>query len=185
MNLDETARLLTTIRECYPTSREFTEEGFMIQAKMWHRALHDIPAVDIGLALDIWFSTERYAPLPVVLKEIIAEIKKPIATLSPEKAWEIVDTAVKKYGSWNKEKAFATFTDSIERAVKNVGGWQQICETNLGKPWEDLRRNFIFSYKDFSADTRKQTLLPENVLTKIQEMRKQTLLEGNDDLPEM
>lgn len=185
MNLDETVRLLTTIRECYPTSREFSEEGFMIQARMWHRALHDVPAVDVGLAFDVWFSTERFAPFPITLKEIIAEIKKPAVTLSPEKAWEIVDRAVVKYGSWNKDKAYATFTDSIQRAVNNIGGWQQVCQTSLGKPWEDLRRNFIFSYKDFIGDTKKQALLPENILTKIQEMKKQTLLEGNNDLSEM
>ena len=89
----------------------------------------------------------------------------------------LVDSAVRKFGSYNQEKAFSTFSDPIKRAVRNIGGWQKICSTELGREWDFLKRNFIDAYNDFGQEAKEQQLLPAQVLHRLQEMNAQKQLE--------
>lgn len=167
MNIEETKTLLSIIRECYPSKAEFNPEGFEIQAKMWQRIFHDVSFSDLGTAFEIWYATEKYAPTPAELNPIAKKLKNPEAFLSSEKAWEIVHSAVVKYGWANETKALATFSPTIKRTVKAVGGWQVICSTPDGQPWSFLRKNFTEAYGEFNHDEQRQELLPDNILKKI------------------
>lgn len=115
--------------------------------------------------------------MPVNLNELVKKQRSPEKFISAEKAWEIVDYAVRKFGSYNQEKAYTTFTEPIKRAVRNVGGWQKVCQTELGQPWEFLRKNFISAYKEFNAEHREQVMLPESILLRLQEMSGEKQLE--------
>lgn len=119
------------------------------------------------IALEYWINTQDKAPKISQFKPIIAKLKNPEAFTSPEKAWEVVNSAVKRFGSYGPEKAFETFSEPIKRAVQSVGGWQRICETELYK-WDWLRKNFMDAYNDFGQEVKEQELLPTEILHKLQ-----------------
>jgi hypothetical protein len=144
---------------------------------MWQNIFSDIEYQDLFTAFNIWFATEQFPPMPANLNELIKRHSSPECFISAEKAWEMVDLAVRKFGSYNQDKAEATFSDPIKRAVRNVGGWQKICQTELGQSWEFLRKNFISAYKEFNSENREQIMLPESILHRLQEMTNQKQLE--------
>jgi hypothetical protein len=182
MNRQETEKLLTVILNAYPTFfRDFTPENFEIQANLWQNSLADCDYQDAVNAFKLWFNTEEYPPTLPKFKPVIMRFRNPSAFISPERAWEIVSDAVRKYGSYNSEQAFATFSEPIKRAVRNIGGWQKICQTELGRDWDFLRKNFIDVYQDFSQEVKEQELLPVSVLHRLQEVtgqKKQERLES-------
>ena len=160
--------------KAYPTYfKDFNPEDFDVQAKLWQRSLTDHEYRDVVNAFEIWLNTEKYPPSLAEFKPVVARFKNPNAFLSPERAWELVTTAVRKYGSYNSERAFATFSEPIKRAVRNIGGWQRICQTELGREWDFLRKNFIEAYQDFGQESREQELLPASILHRLQELTKQ------------
>lgn len=159
------------IQNCYPRIfKDFSPETIEIQVQFWHRSLADYAPNEAMSAFEYWINTQEYPPSLSEFKSLIAMFRNPKAFISPEKAWEVVDSAVRKFGSYNQEKAFSTFSDPIKRAVRNIGGWQKICSTELGREWDFLRKNFIESFKDVGEDYKNQELLPESVLLRLQQM---------------
>jgi hypothetical protein len=161
--------------------KDFDAENFEIQAKLWQRSLADCDYKDVVNAFEVWLNTEKYPPTLAEFKPVVVRFRNPSAFLSPERAWETVTIAVRKYGSYNSERAFETFSEPIKRAVRYVGGWQKICQTELGRDWDFLRKNFVEAYEDFGQEAKEQELLPASVLHRLQEMtgeKKQERLES-------
>ena len=182
MNHTETEKLLTTIEISYPrpSSKEFNAEDFEKKTILWQRSLADFSYRDVFHAFEYWINTEKFPPSLAEFKPICVKIKNPnsSALISPERAWETVDYAVRKFGSYNQDKAFATFSDATVRAVRNIGGWQKICATELGQSWEFLRKNFISAYTEFNSENRERIMLPESVLKRLQEVSEKKQLEA-------
>lgn len=181
MNHTETEKLLNTIQRSYPNHfKEFDADAFEVQTKLWQRSLADFAYREVVYAFEYWINTEKFPPTLAEFKPVCVKIQNPNASalISSEKAWEMVDYAVRKFGSYNQEKAFATFSEAIIRAIRNVGGWQKVCATELGQPWEFLRKNFISAYKEFNAENREQIMLPESILKRLQEASGQKQLEA-------
>ena len=63
------------------------------------------------------------------------------------------------------------------RTVRNIGGWQKVCQTELGRDWDFLKRNFIEAFKDFDQEAKEQELLPVQVFHRLQEINTQKQLE--------
>jgi hypothetical protein len=167
---------LTIIQRSYPNHfKDFDPESFEIQANLWQRSLAECEYRDVVHAFEIWINTEKFPPTLAEFKPIVAKFKNPQAFLSPERAWEAVDSAVRRFGSYGQEKAFATFSEPIKRAVRAVGGWQKICQTELGREWDFLRKNFIEAFQDFGQDAKEQELLPTAVLHRLEEMSRNAL----------
>lgn len=139
--------------------------------KFWHRSLVDYSWAEVINALEYWVNTEEKPPNLAQFKPTLVKLTKPKAFISPERAWEAVDLAVRKFGSYNQEQAFATFSEPIKRAVRNVGGWQKICSTELGRDWDFLKKNFMDAFNDFDQEEREQELLPTSVLQRLNELQ--------------
>jgi hypothetical protein len=166
---------------CYPIAfKDFNPENFEAQVNLWQRSLADCEYRDVVNAFEIWLNTEKYPPTLAEFKPVVIRFTNPSAFLSSQKAWETVTIAVRKYGSYNSERAFETFSEPIKRAVRNVGGWQKICQTELGRDWDFLRKNFIDAYEDFGQEAKEQELLPISVLERLYEItgEKQNRLEN-------
>lgn len=165
---------MNAIQRSYPNFfKEFDQESFEVQAKLWQRSLADYEYRDVIISFEYWINTEKFPPTLAEFKPLVVKLKNPQAIISPERAWEAVNSAVRKFGSYNQEKAFETFSDPIKRAVRNIGGWQKICSTELGRDWDFLKRNFIEAYNDFGQEAKAQELLPAQVLQKLQQLTEQ------------
>jgi hypothetical protein len=163
---------LTIIQKSYPTFfKEFDSEVFDFQVTLWQRSLSEYTLLECKMAFEKWVNTQGYPPQLNQFKEAVVSTVKPNALMSPEKAWSIVTDAVRKFGWANQTKAFESFTEPIKRAVKSVGGWQKICQTELGQQWDFLRKNFMVSFEDYNTESSEQFLLPPDTLRRIQEIR--------------
>jgi len=160
--------------------KDFDAGNIEVQVNLWQRSLADCEYRDVVNAFEIWLNTEKYPPTLAEFKPVVIRFKNPGAFISPERAWETVTIAVRKYGSYNSERAFETFSEPIKRTIRNIGGWQKICQTELGREWDFLRKNFVEAYNDFGQDQREQELLPVSVLHRLQEVtgQKQERLES-------
>lgn len=175
---------MTIIQQLYPIhSKDFEAEAFEMKAKLWNRSLADYSYQDCALALEYWINTEEFQPSLVKFKKLVVALDSRTNSFSAQKAWETVDMAVRKFGSYGQEKAFASFDESTKRAVRHVGGWQKICLTELGQSWDFLRKNFISAYEELSQDQQKQQLLPPQILERLEAMQEEQpkLEEPNDD----
>lgn len=172
----ETEKLLTLIQNFYPNHfKDFDPEMIEIQAKLWQRSLSEYTWAEVMTTFEVWVNTEIYPPRLAEFKPLVAKYKNPSAFVSPERAWEVVDSAVRRFGSYNQEKAFKTFSEPIRRAVRAIGGWQKVCSTELGRDWDFLKKNFIEAFTDFGQDAKEQELLPQSVLNRLQELSQSKL----------
>lgn len=147
----------------------------------WNTVFKDLEKKDIFTAFAVWIATEKFPPSAAELNLIVRKNKSPESFLSPEIAWEQVTNAVRKFGWPNMERARASLSEPIWRAIQNIGGWEKICRTELGQPWDFLRKNFIQVFEDFTGNDQSQALLPINVWTKLQDMQKEKV----NGLPEV
>ena len=178
MNQAETEKLLTIIQRSYPNFfKEFDSDAFEVQAKLWQRSLAEAEYRDVVNAFEYWLNTEKYPPTLAEFKPLVIRYKNPQSLISPEKAWMVVDSAVRRFGSYGQEQAFNTFSEPIKKAVRNIGGWQKVCQTELGRDWDFLKRNFIEAFKDFDQEAKEQELLPVQVFHRLQEINTQKQLE--------
>ena len=160
------------MQKLYPNHfKEFDQETFDIQAKMWERSLIDYTYKESLVAVEYWMNTEKFPPVLAEFKELLVRLKKGSNHISAKNAWEVVDLAVRKFGSYGQEKAFETFSEPIKRAVRNIGGWQKICSTELGQSWDFLRKNFISVYEELEQDQQEQLLLPPQILERLEAMQ--------------
>lgn len=181
MNQTETEKLLNIIQRSYPNFfKEFDPEVFEAQTKLWQRSLAEADYRDVVHAFEYWLNTEKFPPTLAEFKPIVVKIRNPNSFISPERAWEVVNSAVRKYGSYNQGLAFATFSEPIRRAVRGIGGWQKVCQTELGRDWDFLKRNFIEAYNDFGQEAKEQELLPVQVLHRLQGITGQKHLEHKE-----
>lgn len=179
LNHSETEKLLTIIQRSYPNHfKDFDPDSFEVQVKLWQRSLADCEYRDVVNAFEVWINTEKFPPTLAEFKPIVVRFSNPNSIVSPEKAFEAVSEAVKRFGSYGQEKAFQTFSEPIKRSVRAVGGWQKICQTELGREWDFLKKNFIEAYNEFGQEAKEQVLLPNAVLKQLQlrtESQKQLL----------
>lgn len=88
-------------------------------------------------------ATEEYMPtIAKIKKEMLGE--KKIAIPKAEEAWQKVIDKVRKYGSYNEEKAMSELTE-LERYATEAIGYQFICRsTTADNQWN--RKDFISIY---------------------------------------
>lgn len=171
MDKSETEKLLIYFQKVYPNqAKDFDPETFDFQVTLWQRALAEFSAKECLAIFEYWVNKEKWPPTLAEFKELAARAKKPAAFLSAEKAWEAVDYAVRKFGWNNQEKALNSLKPNVVRAIRSIGGWQKICQTNLGQEWDFLKKNFKLAYDEWQEEVQDQALLPENLLARLQEM---------------
>lgn len=146
--------------------KQFDEEAFIMQRDLWQMCFEDVPLDDVLTAFKAWLATEPFPPTIAHINKIIKRAKNPQAFESAERAWERVSTAVRKFGWCNQEKAFATLSPNIQRAIQYIGGWQRVCSAE-GKEWDFRRKDFIDVFEEFEEKTQKRELIPTDVLKRL------------------
>jgi hypothetical protein len=174
MNTQEAGKLLTIIQTTYRNHfKDFEVEMLALQHSIWAKLFENISMEEAYTALMAWMAKEKFPPTPAELIHLVSKNKRPEIFVSAEKAWEAVSEAVRRFGWNNQERAFETFSGPIRRAINSIGGWQKVCQTELGREWDFLRKNFMESFEEFGREDKDQTLLPTTVLNRLAEMNNQ------------
>ena len=155
MDKKQFATLAIGIKSAYPASKILEDNASM---DFWYMTLKDIPYEIAENAVMEHICTNIYPPNIAEIRKLCMErCKTPI--LSFDEAWGVVQKALRDYGFYNPEKAFATMDELTLSVVKNLG-WSRLCQSE--NPTAD-RANFREAYQAKADEMRNNNQLPEFV----------------------
>ena len=99
------------------------------QIKLWYEIIRDINDDIFGKAIIKLMCNERFAPNIATIRQYCAEVGAPIQVDDTE-GWGLVMQSVRNYGYMRADEALKSLPQSVREAVKNIGGFQMICETD-------------------------------------------------------
>ena len=122
-----------------------TQKIFEVQVNLWQRSLADCEYRDVVNAFEIWLNTEKYPPTLAEFKPVVIRVLKiQVQLFSPERPGREA-CHESQFGSMVRtirNGLSKPFRNLFKRAVRNVGGWQKICQTELGREWDFLEKKF-------------------------------------------
>ena len=120
--------------------------------------LKDIPYEIAENAVMEYICTSVFPPnIAEIRKLCMDRCKKPV--LSFDDAWGSVQKAIREYGFYGAEKAFASFDELTLSIVKNLG-WSNLC---LNENVDASRANFRIAYEAKAKEAQNINQLPDFV----------------------
>ena len=163
MDKREFATFAAALKTYYPKENLLPNSQAM---ELWYRQLQDIPYIVAEAALQKWVATQKWSPS-------IAEIRAMAITVTAgEKllwsdGWEQVQTAIRKYGSYNIPAAMESFDDVTRQTVKRLG-FRELCMSE--NPMQD-RANFRDIFNMIAERQVKANQLPVTLVGLIESIR--------------
>lgn len=162
MTENEFLIIVKAMRTFYPRenilpSKEATE--------LWYEQLKDITYETASLALRKWNLENKWSPAISDLREYAAEVR-----LGKEPdwmdAWEKVMYAIRRWGTWDYEAAMGSLDELTKKALRGIGGFQRLCETeNMSVE----RANFRDVFTTLAKRQRESERLPDNIRVLIEQ----------------
>jgi hypothetical protein len=167
--MEETLRLLTTIQATFPTHKDNwdDESQIKLKAKMWHIHFAEYEFEEVFGALVRYVSTERFPPAISDLKHLVAKNRNPEAFRKGEDVWDEVLKAVRRFGYYQQERAFAGFDPQTKRLVNSLG-WSAICKCSEDKIGI-MRSNFVKMWDNVKSQEKEHELVPVEVMNRLKE----------------
>lgn len=155
MNKQQFATLAIAMKSAYPASKILEDNASM---DFWFMMLQDIDYKVAENAIAEHICTNIYPPNIAEIRKLCADrMQKPV--LPFDEAWGVVQKALRDYGFYNPEKAFATMDELTLSVVKNLG-WLRLCMSE--NPTAD-RANFREAYEAKAKKVQNNMQLPEFV----------------------
>lgn len=92
MNLEEFTKVMVFLSQAY--DKEFTKEKISV----WYEMFKDSSIEDLKMSVKRLINTSKYLPSIAEIKHEMVTIKNTSLQLMPEKEWELVLKAVRKWG---------------------------------------------------------------------------------------
>lgn len=169
MTDQEFETIALAIKAAYPNANVLPDKYSM---KTWYRALSDLDYKVAENAVWEHISTSVFPPSIAEIREKCAARLSPMITEWGE-AWEEVQMAIRKYGSYREEQAVASLSRLTAVAVRRMG-FQNLCRSE--NTVAD-RAHFQRMYEGMVKEEKRQTQLPEFVRTE-----RNNLIERNTSL---
>jgi len=155
MTKNEFATLAIAIKSAYPASKILEDTASM---DFWYRMLQDVNYKVAENAIAEHICTNVFPPNIAEIRKLCAErTQRPV--LPFDEAWGVVQSAMRSYGFYNPQEAFATMDELTLSVVKNLG-WSRLCQSE--NPTAD-RANFREAYEAKAKAIQNNMQLPEFV----------------------
>lgn len=155
MNKQQFATLAIAIKSAYPASKILEDTASM---DFWFMMLQDMDYKVAENAIAEHICTNIYPPNIAEIRKLCVErMQKPV--LPFDEAWGVVQSAMRNYGFYNPQEAFATMDELTLSVVKNLG-WSRLCQSE--NPTAD-RANFREVYEAKAKKVQNNMQLPEFV----------------------
>ena len=155
MNKQQFATLAIAIKSAYPASKILEDNASM---DFWFMMLQDMDYKVAENAIAEHICTNVFPPNIAEIRKLCAE-RTQRAVLPFDEAWGVVQSAMRNYGSYNPQEAFATMDELTLSVVKNLG-WSRLCQSE--NPTAD-RANFREAYEAKAKRLQNNIQLPEFV----------------------
>ena len=137
MNKETFLKIMTYMGIAY--NKEITQE----QLEVWYSFLKDYNEVELNNAVKQLINTEKYMPSIAEIKEQIAKTKLSNVP-EAEDEWQEVLKSVRRFGSYNQDKAIASLKPYTAKIVGYIG-YQRICMAESDEQvWN--KKEFISEY---------------------------------------
>ena len=169
MDEKQFATFAMALRTYYPKENLLPTKQAM---ELWFSQLSDIPYEVAQVGLQKWVAPNKWSPT-------IAEIREMASSVThgeiPDwgEAWEEVRRAMRKYGSYNPQKALESMSPLTRKATERIG-FVNMCRSE--NPSHD-RANFRMIYETLAEREKKDAQLPEPLKQLISQM---ALIETNE-----
>lgn len=166
MNETEFELLAAAIKSAYPNSKVLLDKYGM---RTWYKALMDLDYKVAENAIWEHISTSVFPPSIADIREKCTARLQPMVTDWGE-AWEEVQRAIRRYGSYQEDAALASLSRLTAVAVRRMG-FKNLCLSE--NPVAD-RAHFQRMYEGMVKEEKHQTQLPKFV-----EVERSRMIEAN------
>ena len=163
MTLKEVIALMGILYEAYPRFYpDKSKVAIMATAKLWTGFLEDVSAETAVLALQRLIATCKFPPTIAEMRESLSLVKDEPVPDSGE-AWGEVNAAIREYGFYRPEEAFASMREPVRMAAQRMG-WRELCmsENDMAD-----RAHFLRIYENIKTRMETDRQLPERLKTLI------------------
>ena len=163
MNKKEFGLIAAALTTAYPNSKFLSEKTSL---EVWYRMLGDLNYDVVENAVAECIATHTFPPSIAEIRNLCIDRLTP-PKLTADEAWGTVQKAMRRYGYYRPEEAFALMDDITLSIVKNLG-WTNLCmsENDVAD-----RANFRMAYEAKIARANKERLLPLSVSEKKTQMQ--------------
>lgn len=163
MDKQEFSTFAMALRTYYPKENILPNAQAM---ELWFRELQDIPYNVAVTSLRKWVATNKWSPTIAEIREMTATIQYG-EQLTWGESWERALNAVRRYGSYNREKALDSLDPLTRKCVENIGYLDLCMSENIMVERAHFQKIFEIYAKREMTDKR----LPNNLLQAIEQAR--------------
>lgn len=118
--------IMAGLKSNYPNWKMDLQDRMILE--FWYENLKDIPYEVAQIGVRKLLAEEEFYPNIAKIRKACASVTTTPATDSTE-AWGLVQNAIRRYGYMRAEEAMASFPPDVAQAVRYMGGWQGLCES--------------------------------------------------------
>jgi hypothetical protein len=152
VNKSEITKLIAICSINYRNFPEAGKEQMLIE--LWQNMLQDVDFHTAEFAVKKFMSESVFPPTIADIRQRIADITRP-RRVSPIEAWGNVTKVIRKYGSYNEQKALDEL-DTMTRRTVQYFGYRELCISE--NPMVD-RAHFLKMYESMTERENKNNLL--------------------------
>jgi hypothetical protein len=151
------------LKTYYPRETLLPNQAAM---ELWFRELEDIPYKVAEATLRKWVATNKWSPSIAEIRELSTTIQYG-EQMTWGEAWERALDAVRRYGSYNRQKALDSLDPLTRKCVENIGYLDLCMSENIMVERAHFQKIFEVYSKREQTDKR----LPSNLLQAIEQAR--------------
>lgn len=126
------------LKTYYPREQLLPNEAAL---ELWYQALKDIPMQVAEATLRKWVATNKWSPTIAEIREMCVDVKRGDA-LDWSDAWEQVQLAIKRFGSYRPAEAMASLDPITREAVRRIGFYNLCVSENPISDRKQFRDTF-------------------------------------------
>lgn len=152
MTSEQVRNLVAMAAANFPATQE---KNMAPTAELWYRTLSDMPYPLLEAALIKVLTIAKYFPTVAEIRQASSELSAG-ETISPASAWNMVISAINRYGYYNAKKAIDSLPPIVRKAVECFG-WAELCHTESP---EIIRSQFLRIYEQIAKKEGVMSALP-------------------------
>ena len=157
----------------------YTYPSFLPDAdalEIWFQLLKDLPYEVCNVAIQKYMMTETKIPTIADIRNLCAGVvagEKPLWS----DGWEEVMMSIRRYGSYNEEKALESMSDITKQCVRRLG-YQNLCRSEA---IEVDRANFRMIFEQIANREHEKAKLPSGMQQLIASIQEKKMLESKNE----
>lgn len=161
MDRTEFGQFVMALKTYYPREQLLPNQQAI---ELWFRQLQDIPYDVAEIGLNKWVATNKWSPSIADIREMATDVKLGEVPDWGE-GWEQVQRAIRRYGSYEPQKALDSMDEITRQCVKQIG-WRNLC---MSENEAADRANFRMMYERAVERKRQTAQLPDALVKLIRE----------------